>query len=136
MKLNDTTNLRAEDYPDQSKWIGRLFVVLNSLITNLQQIFDGNIDYTTNIRSVLRSYDTSQLTYPLTFQWPHKAFQPVDLQVCKASEDGTPVSLLPAWDYDASTQLITVSELTLFSGGSATSTTLGNRYRFTIRVTV
>jgi hypothetical protein len=136
VKLNQTTNLRVEDYPDQAKWIGRLYIVLNSFFSNIDQILDSNIDFSTNIRSITKDFNTTTLTYPIKFAWPHEAYPPIDLQVCKAMADGTAIALIPAWDYNASTKEISVSALTQVSSSGASATTIGPRYKFTIRVTV
>ncbi len=137
MKLNQSFNLRNEDYPDQSAWIGRLFVVLNTFMTSIAQIFDQNIDFTTNIKSVSKDFDTTSPTYPITFQWPFTQAPPVELRVTVATKDNQAIVLLPAWSYNASTQAISISYLCeCTSSGTISATSTGPRYKFTIRVTI
>jgi hypothetical protein len=136
MKLNQATNLRVEDYPDQNKWIGRLFIVLNSLFASLNQVLDGNIDYITNIRAVTREYDTSALSFPIIFAWPYTQGEPKDLRVTQASADAVATILEPAWSFNASTRQISVSYMAVLGAGSVSAVTSGVRYKFTIRATV
>lgn len=137
MKINQTSNLRVEDFPDQAQWIGPLFVILNAFTTIVGQIFDQNIDFATNIKSVTKDFDFSSLTYPIIFAWPFSQAQPQALSVCKSSKDGVATVMLPAWRYNASTQEITVSYLTqVSSAGAMSATSVGPRYKFTIRATV
>lgn len=137
VKLNQSTNFRVEDFPDQADWIGRLFTLLNSFVTSVGQIVDQNIDYTTNIKSLTKDFEFSSLTYPITFQWPFTQAQPLSLSVNKATKDGSAIILLPAWTYNASTQALSVAYLAeVSSTGVVAATTIGPKYKFTIRATI
>ena len=137
MKISQSNNLRAEDFPDQSAWIGRLFIILNSFITSVNQVIDQNIDFATNIKSVTKDYDVSSLTYPIKFQWAFPQAAPISLVICKAMKDGVATNLLPAWTYNASTQEITITYLSeCLSTGTIGATSIGPRYKFTVRATV
>lgn len=135
-KLNQTTNLRVEDFPEQASWIGRLFVTLNQFIQSVQNIFDYNIDFATNIRSVTREFDTTSITFPITFQWTFTQVKPQALTVLNAMAGTSATCLVPAWSYDSSTSLITVSYLTEFSTSGVSAPTQGTRYKFSLRATV
>jgi hypothetical protein len=136
MKLDQNTNLRVEDYADQAKWIGRLFVTLTGFITQVQRIFDNNIDYTTNIRSTTRSYDTTALSFPVAFEWPYKQADPADLTVIKAMAGTDATVLIPAWSFDASTREISIEYMTEVSASGVAAPVTGTRYRFTVRATI
>lgn len=137
MKLNQVTNLRVEDFPDQSKWIGGMFLILNSFITSVSQIINQNVDFATNIKSITKDFDPSTLTYPVRFQWTFPQSPPASLQVCVATKDNVPVVILPAWSYDSSKEEIAIYYFTeLSSSGSASATSPSARYKFTIRATV
>jgi hypothetical protein len=136
VKITQTTNLRVEDYPDQSKWIGRLFTVLNALISELQTILDQNIDFSTNIRSLTRSYDTTAIQLPISFEWPYSAATPIEVRICKAMRGNDAIALIPAWDYNASTRSVSISSLHQVVDGELSAVTVGPRYRFTVRATV
>lgn len=136
MKLNQTTNLRVEDYPDQAQWIGRLFSVLNPFIRSVQQIFDSNVDFTTNIRSISKSFDTTSLTFPINFAWPFTEVVPSSLEVLSATKGAGAIALVPAWTFDASKNQVSISYLTELSSGGVSAVTSGSRYKFTVRVTV
>lgn len=135
-KLNQPTNLRNEDYPDQTAWIGRLFGVLNPFIQSVQSVFDNNIDYSTNIRSVTKDFDTSALTFPITFQWPFPQVKPQALTVLTATSGTAAIALIPAWSYDSSSSQISVAYLTAVSASGVSAIVQGTRYKFSLRATV
>lgn len=136
MKLNQSVNLRVEDFPSEKDWISRLFVTLNPVLNAVNQVLDYNIDFATNIRSVTKAYDTSNLTLPIEFSWPFSAFTPVDLRITQAAVDLTEAVLLPAWSYDASTQVISITSLYHATTAGLAEVSVGTRYQFTVRVTV
>lgn len=136
MKLSQATNLRVEDYPDQATWIGRLFNVLNPFITTSQQIFDNNVDFATNIRSVTKDFDTSQISFPINFDWGFSQADPVQVLVTKGVMGVSPVVLLPAWSFDASTRQVSISNIVMVSSTGVSALTTGTRYKFTVRATV
>lgn len=136
MKLNQTTNLRVEDFPSEREWIGRLFTLLNPFVVAVGQILDLNIDFSTNIRSVTKAFDSSSLTVPITFAWPHSGYPPADLTVVKAMSDTTPTVMLAAWEYNASTEEVSITSLYEVTAGTVAAITTGTRYRFTVRVTI
>lgn len=135
MKFNQNPVFRTEDFPGQQDWISKLFIQINPLVQLLNQIFDNNISFGDNIRSVTRSYSIS------TFQafgilWPYQNFPPVDLRIMSANKGTgqTPTVLLPYWSYNPSTQVISISNIleVTTTGISA----LSGAYNFTIRATV
>ncbi len=135
-KLNQPTNLRVEDYPEQADWIGRMFQVLNPFIRSVESVFDSNIDYSTNIRSVSKDFDTTSLIFPIVFQWPFTQVKPVNLIISSATRGTTPTCLVAAWSFNSSTNEVSISYLTEFLASSVSSVVQGTRYKFTIRVTV
>jgi hypothetical protein len=135
MKLNQNPNLRVEDFQSEQSWIGKLFAQLNPFIASVNQVFDSNIDFATNIKSVTRDYSITSFQ-SFSLQWPYKDAQPMDVRVIKASKgaQGTPCILFAAWSYDSTNSVITVTEMI-----EATKTGLGpvsGRYAFTIRANV
>lgn len=136
MKLSQATNLRVEDYPDQAAWIGRLFNVLNPFITTVQQIFDDNVDFATNIRSISKDFDTAQISFPIRFDWSYAQADPAQVTVTKAIVGVSATILLPAWTFDASTRQISISNLVMVSATGVSALASGTRYKFTIRATV
>lgn len=136
MKLNQIPNFRAEDYPSEQSWISRLFVSLNPFIQSVNQVFDQNVDYSTNIKTVTKSYDI--LTFqPFSFQWAYSDATPVELTIVKALKGSqlTPTVLFAAWAYDPSTLTISVSRMAEITSTPAIAA-LSGRYQFTIRVSV
>ncbi len=136
MKLAQTTNLRSEDFTSEISWIGRLFTTLNPFITSVQNVFDNNIDFTTNIRSVVRSIDTTQLSFPIKFPWTFKEADPVCLVIAQAQIGTTPAVLVPAWSFNASDRSVSVSNIVVLTSTGVTPIVQGTQYKFTIRVTV
>lgn len=136
MKLTQVPNLRLEDFPsEQQTWLGRLFINLNPFIQSLNQILDNNIDYATNIKAMTRQYDITQFQ-PFSFTWAFKTTPPVSLVVTKALKgtDLTPTILGLAWNYDASTALISVTSMAEIATTGVSE--LSGRYQFTVRATI
>ena len=135
MKLNQLPNLRVEDFPSQQDWIGRLFTILNPFIQAVNQVFDQGIDFSTNIKAVTREYSINNFQ-SFSLSWPYSNQPPADLRVIKAQK-GTQLSaciLLPAWSYDSTRSLITVSSLVEVSTTGVAS--LSGTYKFKIRASV
>lgn len=135
MILTQVPSLRVEDFPEQKEWIGNLFNQFNPFIQSVNQIFTNNIDFSTNIKSVTRSYSITTFQ-EFSFQWPY-AEKPVDLRVVSATTgtQKTPTVLLVAWAYDSTQTKITVSKIFEISASGVTLISSGN-YSFTIRVSV
>ncbi len=135
MNISQIPNLRVEDFPSEQSWISRLFVILNPFIQSVNQVVNGQIDYSTNIAAVTRSYTVNTTFAPISFQWP-SVVQPAALDVIKASKSGaqTPTILAAAWSYDIASKTVTVTRMVeLLPTGVAELT---GSYQFTIRVTV
>lgn len=144
MKLTNIPNYRIEDFPSQQEWIGKLFIQENPFVQSLSQVLDQNIDYSTNIKSVTRSYDITTFQV-FSFTWAFPGFTPVDLRVVKALKGSTqtPTILQAAWAYNSTDQSIRVTrmiELTEYSDSNgelhAAVIPLSGRFQFTLRVTV
>lgn len=135
MKLQIVPQLRAEDYPSEKEWIPRLFQQINPFFQQISQIFDNNVDYTTNVKSITRSYDITTFQ-EFSFLWPFKGFTPISLSVTRALKgaDQTPTILMAAWSYDKSTGSITISRMVEILTTSVAE--LDGRYIFDIRATV
>lgn len=137
MKLNQIPNLRVEDFDQAQNWLDRLFIQLNPMIQSLNQIINGGIDFTANIKSVTKDYDLTITTFqPFSFQWSFTDVPPLDLRIIKALKGGTltPTILLPAWSYNTSNRAITVSQLVELSSTGVIA--LSGRYQFSARATV
>lgn len=135
MKLNQIPNLRVEDFPNQQDWIGKMFIQLNPFIQAVNQVLDKSVDFTANIKTVTKDYDITSFQ-AFNFTWTYPESPPNDLRVTKALKGSTliPTILLPAWQYDASTQIITVSRIVEVNDVSVS--TLSGRYQFTVRASV
>lgn len=135
MKLSQQPTLRAEDFPDFED-APRLFTILNPLINNIAQIFDQNIDYATNIKSITRSFSQTGVTLPLKFTWPFPKYTPGSLAVIQAKIDLVPKILVAAWSYNASNYEISITELIQVSVPNNEAIVPTSRYDFIIRVTI
>jgi hypothetical protein len=135
MKLNQLPNFRVEDFPSEQSWISKLFTQLNPFVQTVNQVFDSNIDFATNIRSVSATYTISSFQ-PFSLQWPYKNNPPADLRIIQAQKgiQLTSCILLPAWNYDSTKYLITVDNIVEI--GSAGISALSGSYKFTIRAVV
>lgn len=135
MKLNQNINLRIEDFQSEQSWIGRLFSQLNPFITTVNQVFDSNIDFATNIKSVTRDYTVTAFQ-AFDLQWPFKEAPPLDVRVVKATKGSqlTPTVLLTAWSYDSANAVIRITDMSEASSQGIAA--LSGRYTFTIRATI
>ncbi len=135
MKLSQFINLRAEDYPGFKEG-PRLFSVLNPLFVQLRQIFDGNVEFESNIKSILKSFNSTGVTLPVTFAWPYPLVTPQILQITQATVNGTPAILLPAWSYDSSTYQISITSLVQITTSGTFGVSSSSVYKFNVRVSV
>lgn len=135
MKLTIIPNFRVEDYDTEQSWIGKLFIQLNPFIQSVNQIFDTNVDFTTNIKSVTRSYAVTGFQ-AISFQWPYKDQAPADLRVIQATQgtQQTPTILLAAWSYDAAQLTVSVKSILEVTGAGVSP--LSGKYQFQIRASV
>lgn len=135
MILNQLPNLRVEDFPSEQSWINRLFVQLNPFMQQVNRVFNGNIDYSTNIKSVTKTY-TITTFQAFSFLWTYSDAIPSEVRIIKATKgtQETPTILLLAWDYDSATRSISIPKIVEVNGTSVSE--LSGRYQFTIRATV
>lgn len=133
MKLNQLPNLRAEDFPSQQSWIGKLFIQLNPFIQAVNNVFDQNIDFGTNIKSLTRLYNITSFQQ-FNFEWPFLEQPPQEVTVISATKGSTPTILVLAWSYDVSQRLITVTRMSEITSTGVSD--LSGRYQFTIRASV
>lgn len=135
MKLSQVPNFRVEDFQSEQSWIGRLFIQLNPFIQSVNQVFDQNIDFGTNFKSVTKDYDITTFQ-SFNFSWPYSGATPIDLRVVKALKGSTltPTILQAAWQYNSTTSVITVTRMVELTSSAVAE--LSGRYQFTVRVTV
>lgn len=135
MLLNHIPHLRTEDFPDQQEWIGKLFIQFNPFILATQQLFNNNIDYATNIKSVTKQILIKEFE-TIKIGWPYNDVNPQSLQIIQATKGNSPVPtiLLAAWNFNASTREANILSMVEVSAGSVTS--LSGTYNFTVRVTI
>lgn len=135
MILNQLPNLRVEDFPSEQSWINRLFVQLNPFMQGVSRVFNGNVDFSTNIKSVTKSYDITTFQ-AFSFLWSFADVNPVDVRIVQATKgvQQTPTILLLAWSFDLSSRSISISRITEI--GATGVNELSGRYQFTIRATV
>lgn len=135
MIFNQNPNLRTEDFPSEQAWISRLFVQLNPFIQSVYQLFNGNIDFSTNIQSVTRDYEITTFQ-EFSFVWPYLNSVPNSVIVTKATSGNqkTPTILLLGWSYDPNSKAITIKKMIEVNETSVNP--LSGRYNFTIRATV
>lgn len=135
MKLNNVPNLRTEDFPEESKWIGGLFIQLNPFIQNISQIFNNGIDYSTNIMTLTSMFDVNPFQ-AFNFNWPFPNNPPVSVEVVQAAKGNalTPTILMCSWSYNVSGSTISVSKMVELATTGVSA--LSGRYKFTIRASI
>ena len=136
MNLAQKPILRVEEYPEeQQSWLGDLFTQLNPFFTSLNSILNNNVDFSTNIPSVSRSYSIDSFQ-PFSLKWIFPALIPTSVQVTHAYNEATslPTILLAAWEYDASKTSIKVTSMLEIT--EAGNIPLTGKYTFNLRASV
>lgn len=129
-KPNQVTTLRVEDFAaEQRAWLPRLFTPLNQFLTGTFNILNARVDFGANIpcldQELLFNYGNEAQTFLWTQLPP-----PRILWVGQCLEDGDPVGLQPFWQYDASTNKLSV-DFYKFDGSALTT---GSFYKVFLRV--
>ena len=133
--IRNEPSLRMEDYPKElAGGFSSLFRTLTPFFTSLTAAVNGSIDFVDNISAVTKSYDMTNVQFPVNIQWPFSGKSPVDLRITMASKANVATILIPAWSFDVSTNIISITKILELPGMSAP--TVGTRYQFTVRATI
>lgn len=128
-RIPPLTTLRAEDFAaEQRKWLPRLLLPLNQFLTNASNALNGRIEFGANIPAQDNVLTFSFNGTAQRYRW-NLSLPPTILWVGQATENGIPVSLLPEWSFDPSTQNILIGFVTT-SGAPLVS---GRNYRIFVR---
>lgn len=141
-RIKSKTTLTVEQFPEQKDWIGKMFQVLNSFITDVIAQVNGSLAFGENITGVEREFefeyvdDTTSL--PLEFKWtlnsPPKALSVVYAYESTLTSTGAPIALVAAWLLTAEAKVSITSVVRLDTTGAG-SLTAGKRYTIRVRVT-
>jgi hypothetical protein len=136
MKLVQLPNLRAEDFPSEQAWIGRLFVQLNPFIQTVNQVIDQNIDFATNIRSVTQEIQLPSGFQEFSVKWPFPNQKPKDFRITQATKttQKDPCILVCSWSFDSGTDVITCENILELTEDGVSE--LDGQYNFTVRATI
>lgn len=133
--IRNEPNLRMEDYPKElASGFASLFRTLTPYFSSVTSVLNGSVDFTDNIAAVTKSYDMTNVQFPINIQWTFTAKPPMDLRVTKASASNVPTILIPAWSFDVSTNIVSITKILEAPAMSLPS--LGVRYQFTVRATI
>jgi hypothetical protein len=135
VKLNQAINLRVEDFQSEQSWIGRLFTQLNPFIAAVNRVLDNNIDYHSNIKSIVKEIRMTKFQ-SFSLLWPYQDSNPLDVRIIKAMKGNQNEAciLLNAWKYDAAKREIQITNI--FEVTESGIDSLNGSYTFTIRATV
>lgn len=136
MRLNQVPNLRVEDFSSENRsLLVNLFIQLNPFIQAVAQVFNQNIDFATNIRSVTRTYDVDDFQ-AFSLSWPFGDSAPMSVQIVYAIKGArnTPTVLVAPWSYDSSTRLISIPSMQEITAAGVSSAS--GRYQFILRASV
>lgn len=129
MRIPPLTTLRVEDFSgEERKWLPRLFNPLNAFLTAASNALNGRIEFGSNIPCLDSYLQFNFDGLPQRYRWPLNV-QPTILIVGQATENALPVSLIPMWSFDSSTQNISVS----FTKVGGQALTVGVAYRVFVR---
>jgi hypothetical protein len=133
--IRNEPSLRMEDYPKElASGFSSLFRTLTPYFSSITSSINGSIDFVDNIAAVTKSYDMTNVQFPINIQWPFAGNPPKDLRVMKASAANVATILIPAWSFDVSTNIIAITKI-LEAPGMALPV-VGVRYQFSVRATI
>lgn len=134
MIIPSSPQLRSEDF-DQTvqPWIGRLLSPLNTFITSVTTAINGRLTFVENVlgQEKLLSFTYASNTLPLKFMVSFSGTVK-SLQIVAATEDGSPVAVVPAWSVSGTT--VSITDLVKLSSGAASTLQVGSKYNLTVRV--
>ncbi len=129
-KVNPFSPFRMEDFPSQRDWIGKLFLPINTILTQLASTMNAQVNFGDNIPTFTKVLSASSLTLPQTFQFAG-SFVPVQMIVAQATKDGTPIAMVGAWTISGDT--ITVNKLYEIAATGNIPVASGSKYNITLR---
>lgn len=130
-KIPPLTTLKVEDFEaDQRKWLPRLFTPLNAFLTAASNVINGRIEFGSNIPAQDVALKFTHNGSAQRFRWTTPALSPKVLWVGQAWEGTEGIAVVPVWQYDASTQTVSVEFLKLPSS----ELTVGVEYQIFLRV--
>lgn len=119
-----------EDFASQKDWIGKLFLPLNAILTQLASAMNGQVTFGDNVPTFTKVISGSSLSLPLRFQFSG-SFTPVQMIIAQATKDGSPIALAGAWSLSGDT--ITVSKLYEVSESGNSPIASGSKYNIVLR---
>lgn len=137
MKINQSPNLRVEDYPTQAEWIGKFFTSINSFITNVTEVINGQIDFASNISTITKVYNVDGFV-PFDLLWNFSS-PPVSVSIvqAKGGTNLTATILLCSWTYNFSTKIISISRISeITPTGLVELDSKSGKYQFTLRASI
>lgn len=132
MKIQPFSVFRTEDFVSQRDWIDKLFLPLNSVLSNVTQALSRQLD-SENIPQIVKTFEGNNLTLPIKFQNTITGFTPTQMVIAQATKNGTPITMVGAWSYSGDT--VTVSELFQITAAGNVALSSGTKFTVTIRMT-
>lgn len=141
MQLPAISGIRTEDFPSEQKWIAKLLQPLNQFLLSATNAINGNITYTDNIPCQLIKMNFTYRTtadFPMIIKWNiaqnnsnASLTPPTEVRVCSATENGTAIAIVPAWNY--SNGIINFTYFTKLTSSGVTGLTAGSKYNIILR---
>jgi len=140
-RVTATDKLKAEDFPDQSSWLGPMFRIINKFIQEVVASINGGLTFSENIRGteqeVSFKYASNAVSFPQRIKWGFTE-PPRSYHLVNGTENGSPIMVILQFNYkqDSEGTFVLIEDaVKLTSGGGSTGLTSGSRYKFRIRVT-
>lgn len=131
-KVSPFSPFRLEDFPSERTWLDKLFLPLNTVLTEVTQALNGALTPVDNIPTFSKLLTGSNLSLPFTFKFEGR-FTPTQMVVAQAVKAGAAITMLGAWSQSGDT--LTVSELFEVSAAGNTPLTTGPKYSILLRFT-
>lgn len=126
--------IRTQDFPvKEQEWIGRLLTPLNSFMTSVVSVINGNLEFGVNQVGITTELEITagNASFPRTIAYGLSR-NAQELRVAQALKNGSPVILAIAWRQEG-TSIVLTSAVEISSAG-ANALTIGARYNIRVRV--
>lgn len=129
-KVDPFSPFRMEDFPSQRDWIGKLFLPINTILTQVAAAMDAQVTLGENVPTFTKVISGNTLSLPQRFQFVG-SFTPTQMIIAQATKDGTPIAMAGAWSING--DAITVSKLYEITEDGNIPISAGSKYSIALR---
>lgn len=144
-KITTTQRLIVEEFPDQEKWIGKMFYVINDFFRKTLAAVNGGLAFGQNITGIEKEFDFTYVSHavslPLKQQWSLSG-KPRSVELVAAYLGASnsnkvlnPVIASIAWDFTQDNN-VSITDFTTTVGSTSTVQVPTSGQRVVLRVRI